>query len=341
MYVNGIQITSFLNEAYPSQNANFATINVNGQSIQVGNLQYGSVINNYFSGYMAETYFIDGQQLTPSSFGQTDSTTGIWTPIAYSGTYGTNGFYLKFANSASLGTDSSGNGNTFTVNNLTSVDQSTDSPTNNFATGNPLYYTTSTTFSEGNNQLAVSVSDWKSLISTFGASVGKWYAETKFISGTYHIAGIVNLTGIVDNEVANSLYGSPTTQNSYHYLSSSGQIKANGGTPTNYGNTWTTGDIIGIALDLNNGYVYFSKNGTFQNSGVPTSGSSGTGGYAINTGSVYGIGGSGYNATFAMNFGNPSYAANSYSDANGFGNFSYAVPSGYYSLCSKNLAVYG
>jgi hypothetical protein len=94
---------------------------------------------NYFDGYMAEVCFIDGQQLDPTSFGEFDEDTGIWKPIDVSGlTFGTNGFYLPFENSAALGQDDSGNGNNFTVNNLTSIDQSTDTCTNNFATLNPF-----------------------------------------------------------------------------------------------------------------------------------------------------------------------------------------------------------
>jgi len=132
MYVNGSQITSFSTETYPSQNSN-GTINLaTGSYVHRIGTYNGS--GSFFNGYQSEVYFIDGQQLTPSSFGQTDSATGIWTPLPYTGTYGTNGFYLQFKNSASLGTDSSGNGNTWTANNLTSVDQSTDTPTNNFCT---------------------------------------------------------------------------------------------------------------------------------------------------------------------------------------------------------------
>jgi hypothetical protein len=90
---------------------------------------------------MSEFNFIDGQQLAPSDFGEFDEDSGIWKPIAYEGTYGTNGFYLEFKDSSALGDDTSGNGNDFTVNNLTSIDQTTDTPTNNFATLNPLNYT--------------------------------------------------------------------------------------------------------------------------------------------------------------------------------------------------------
>jgi len=128
MYVNGTEITSFSSSGYPTQNTNLK-MNVSGKTMAIG-----SDGTSAFNGYMSEHYWIDGQQLTPSSFGETDTLTGIWKPKAYTGSFGTNGFYQKYANSAALGTDSSGNGNTFTVNNLTSVDQSTDTCTNNFCT---------------------------------------------------------------------------------------------------------------------------------------------------------------------------------------------------------------
>ena len=133
LYLNGSQITSFETANYPSQNAN---LNYNTTDPYWIGRSYGGTYNNK---YLSEFYSIDGQALTTSSFGETDEDTGIWKPKAYTGTYGTNGFYLQFKNSASLGTDSSGNGNNFTVNNLTSIDQTTDTPTNNFATFNSLF----------------------------------------------------------------------------------------------------------------------------------------------------------------------------------------------------------
>jgi len=121
VYVNGAEITTFSTNNNPTQNSTFG-FNNNSSVLQIGRRRITASNDNFYNGYVSETYFIDGQALTPSSFGQTDTASGIWIPKAYTGTYGNNGFYLKFANSASLGTDSSGNGNTFTVNNLTSID---------------------------------------------------------------------------------------------------------------------------------------------------------------------------------------------------------------------------
>jgi hypothetical protein len=337
LYVNGTQVTAFGTETYPSQNAT-VTFNKNVFHV-IGSGYYGS-FSDYSDLYLSEVNWITGQALTPSSFGETDTDTGIWKPKAYTGTYGTNGFYLQFKNSASLGTDSSGNGNTFTVNNLTSIDQTTDTPTNNFATGNPLSPYTNRTITEGNLLQTSTTTAWTNLISSISVSAGKWYIEAKATAGLYHSIGIVDTASYFNNE--NSSIGDYTISNQQiGYYSNTGTKKVNQ-TTSAYGSTWTNGDVIGIALDLDNNFIYFSKNGTFQNSGVPTSGSSGTGGISVTSGIFYAIAVAVYNSSaMSFNFGSPSYSANSYTDSAGRGNFSYSVPSGYYSLCTANLSLYG
>ena len=336
IYVNGSQITAFVTATYPSQNYN-PQMN-SAVSHAIGSHPNGT--QEFFSGYMAETYFIDGQALTPSSFGETDTLSGIWIPKSYTGTYGTNGFFLKFLNSASLGTDSSGNGNTFTVNNLTSVDQSTDTPTNNFATLNPLLYSTSITYSEGNLKFTNTATAQRMVASSIAPTTGKWYAECRVTSlgGNYPYIGVLDTSIYTMDTYVGAL------ARGYGYAQH-GQVYNNAGALTTGLTTYTTNDIIGVALDLTNNYVYFSKNGTFINSGVPTSGSSGTGGWAITDGYDYSFGSSsldsGTDPVFDWNFGSPFYSGGSNTDGAGFGNFSYAVPSGYYALCTKNLANYG
>jgi hypothetical protein len=261
-------------------------------------------------------------------------TTGIWKPIAYTGTYGTNGFFLEFKDSSALGDDTSGEGNDFTVNNLTSIDQTTDTPTNNFATGNPLIPST-LTYTDGNCTIQRTTSDWESTGSTLAVTQGKWYAEFKWISGTFTIIGVedMELVSIWDNE----FIGKSINGRGYGW---DGDAR-NNSSASAFGNSFTTGDIIGVALDMDNKYVYMSKNGTFQNSGDPTSGGTGTGGLSL-SGTEYIIGWSAYNSVISANFGNPPFTISSgNSDANGYGNFEYAVPSGYYALCTKNLAEYG
>jgi hypothetical protein len=329
MYVNGSQITAFGTANYPTQNSVLMAFkNSNANSIGAAWNAGGPI-----DAYMSEFYNIDGQQLTPSSFGQTDPSTpssGIWVPKAYTGTYGTNGFYLKFANSASLGTDSSGNGNNWTVNNLTSVDQTTDTPTNNFCTLNPLYYSGSQ-MTEGNLQFSASGS-WTPALSTINPSTGKWYAEFKITQ--------TSSNGVYIGVTPSNIYWTSSISASIRTLSNSGTWygsdgqKYVDGTGTSYGATFTTGDIIGVALDKTNNTIIFYKNGSSQGSLNLTS--------STNSGDVslaedlYP-----YPTTVQANFGSPNYSANSYTDGAGYGNFSYAVPSGYYALCTKNLATYG
>lgn len=343
IYSNGSQITSFSTSTYMTQNTDtfFNAANLHVIS--------GVTSGGFLNGYLSEFYLIDGQQLTPSSFGETDQDTNIWKPKAYTGTYGTNGFYLEFQNSGALGTDSSGNGNTFTVNNLTSIDQTTDTPTNNFATMNALMIPTSNagTFTEGNLSVQSASSGYFGGGSTLGASKGKWYWEGKITAQTAQ-CGHLGIDGNPSESARLNYYAGQASW-SYGYNGASGN-KFNNNSDSAYGGTFTLNDILMIAMDLGNNYVYFGINGTWQNSGVPTSGASGTGSaFSISTSPpsgnyfiVTGDGSGSNNATFASNFGNPSFTISSgNADANGYGNFEYAVPSGYYALNTKNLAQFG
>jgi len=340
LYVNGSQVTAFSTDTAPSQNANLLT---NATTNAIGAGEGGSI--GYYNGYISEIYYIDGQALTTSSFGETDTDTGIWKPKAYTGTYGTNGFYLKFANSASLGTDSSGNGNTFTVNNLTSVDQTNDTPTNNFCTLNSLDNIASSTFTEGNLQIVTGVSSDTYNTATFGMTIGKWYWEAKFLSSG--AAGNAEW-GIVAQPSFKTTSGARLYQqsnsvsvNDFNYA-----VFANGSTTGISVGTYAQNDFINFAYDADNNAFYIGRNGTWLNSGVPTSGATKTGAFTAGTSGITYFpavgdqnGSNGY--SFQFNFGNPLYSSGSYTDGAGYGNFSYAVPSGYYSLCTKNLANFG
>ncbi len=348
LYINGVQETSFSTETYPAQN-----YNPQFNSAQPFNIGRSHNDSAYVDGYMAEVVFIDGQALDHTSFGEFDEDTGIWKPINVSGlTFGTNGFYLPFENSGALGQDDSGNGNNFTVNNLTSIDQATDTCTNNFATWNPLvtYASQPSVHSEGNLQVITTNADpgyWGSS-SSIGVSQGKWYCEIKIISNSD--AEVVGVTtdpqamAIQGNNFSNII----SSGNFVGYTGTDGDGVANGNFSydTSYGDSYAQNDIIGIALDMDNLKIYFSKNGTWQNSGDPTSGSTGTGSLInLQSGQTYFIccidaGGS--LETYSANFGSPPYSISSgNSDGNGYGNFEYAVPSGYYALNTKNLAEYG
>ena len=343
LYINGTQVTSFATATYPSLNT-ASVWNTDATAYYFGTYN-PAPSGYYYSGYLSEYYFIDGQQLDPTSFGEFDADSGVWKPIAYTGTYGTNGFFLEFQSSGALGTDSSGNANTFTVNNLTSIDQTTDTPTNNFATFNPLSKNDAgtVTFSEGNLFTAHSGTDSVyTSYSTQGISQGKWYVEFKYevlgsnndimVGVGYDIEGI-NRTG--------SYLGSSVA--TWGYDSSNGNVY-NNGSGSAYGDTFAQGDIISVALDLDNNKLYLAKNGTWQNSGVPTSGATGTGAVSITSSQTYFLGTCHATTTtrtssYSANFGNPPFTISSgNSDANGYGNFEYAVPTGYLSLCTKNLS---
>ena len=335
LYINGTEVTDFASRTNPSQN--FDTQVNNTVTTRIGTDRYGSFPDFYLS----DIYLIDGQQLTPSSFGETDEDTGIWKPKAFSGTYGTNGFALFFKNSASLGTDSSGNGNTFTVNNLTSIDQTTDTPTNNFCTMNPLdNYYFGGTFSDGNTTVLSSSSPFTYCTSNLGVGKGKWYIEAKWTSGSNLRFGIVNTPSVATDDNPGNSAGEAVYR-------SDGAIVLNGTETGGYGSSFASGDILSIALDCDNSKIYFGKNGVYQASGVPSAGTGGTtitnvttlpsGNYFF----AFGDNDGGATSTVSYNFGNPPYSANSYTDGAGFGNFSYAVPSGFFALCTKNLAQYG
>ena len=348
VYVNGSQVTSFAGTSDATQNY-VLTGQTSGKTFYIG--AAGDVPSLFLSGYLAEFVVIDGQALDPTSFGEFDEDSGIWKPIDVSGlTFGTNGFYLDFENSGSLGADVSGNGNNFTVNNLTSIDQTTDTPTNNYATLNPLVFqSTGVTFSEGNLKYTISTGSNRQVVSTIGVTKGKWYFENKVSQkggyNTYRV-GLSNFEIWSSN---NNMYQEALGQKASAFdigYESTGSVYANNSTVATGLATYTNGDIIGVAYDLDNNYVYFSKNGTFINSGNPTSGSSGTGGFSITNGYNYtpAIQDSGFStsAIFDLNYGNPPFTISSgNSDGNGYGNFEYSVPSGYYALNTKNLAEFG
>ena len=345
-YINGEQITSYASATWYSQNTDGLINNNVEHGIGVDSLYN----NQYFDGYMSEVCFIDGQQLTPTSFGEFDEDTGIWKPIDVSGlTFGTNGFYLDFENSSSLGADVSGNGNNFTVNNLTSIDQTTDTCTNNFCTMNPLDYgsgtTSNATFSNGNIIITGNTTDWRHAHGTIGVSQGKWYYEAKAI-------------GVPDGDTAiyigwcDPLLSTTYNVNNFNaaynvYARTNGRIIFNTSNTDSY-QLYADGDILGFALDLDNGKGYISRNGTYYNNNNTSSSPDTNNPDFTVTISSSGSGvlvplGIGYNdGSVQFNFGSPPYSISSgNSDGNGYGNFEYSVPSGYYALNTKNLAEYG
>ena len=271
LYVNGDQVTDFSSASYMGQNTD-TSIN-NTVTHRLGRLSYSS--SHQFDGYLAEINFVDGSQLAPANFGETNTDTGQWVPIKYSGSYGTNGFYITGADSSDLGEDFSGNNNDFTSSGLTAADQMLDSPTDNFTTFNPIGSCNvsgqALTLSDGNlRSSAGGTSNAIEAIGTIAPTTGKYYAEFTLnaapqLSNQYPAIGIIgidlNITG--GNNLNSSTF--------FGYLPSGNKLS--GGSSSSYGDTYGNGDIIGIALDLDNQKIYFSKNGTYQNSGDPAAGS--------------------------------------------------------------------
>lgn len=340
LYVNGSEVTAFSTNVNVTQNTDMGWNHT--FLARLGS----SVSANYFDGCMANYYNIDGTALTPSSFGETDATTGIWKPKLYIGSFGTNGFFLKFENSGSLGTDSSGNGNNFTVNGTPT--QTLDNPSNVFATMNQLFIPTTgtATFSAGNLQLSLDANDF-GLISTMGVSSGKWYWEVKWTANSGFDRVGIKLNSLPEQNPTQSAIG-------WDRLSTSnGMSIFNSTVSGSWGSAFSVGDVINFALDCDNKALYIAQNGTWRNSGVPTSGASRTGGVNYSAQSTLisdylfpslGKGGAGTTG-FQINFGNGVFGTTAisspFSDGAGLGKFQYAVPAGYYSLCTKNINVYG
>jgi hypothetical protein len=350
LYVNGVQETSFQSISYPPQDnaTTFGTATAH-------TINYWSN-GAYFDGVMSHFHYTDGYSYDASAFGEYDAN-GVWKiNTSPSVTYGTNGFFiLKDGNSV---TDQSGNGNNWTVAGGT-LTNTEDNPSNVFCTYNPLATSSYGSLTHGNLR-TIGINN-AGLASTYGTisttSSGKWYWEIKInntTSGVYPYIGI----GDVDNPNIGRLlndsggatgetnYSSP----SFHYRVDGGVYIA-GSLNATY-SSFAIGDIISFAVDMDNGASYIAKNGTWQNSGDPTSGASKTGAITTWTASsisgflpsatfYYGASGVGNSAEVDANFGNGYFGTTAVSsagtNASGNGIFEYDVPTGYTALSTKGL----
>jgi len=357
MYVNGTQITDFAISNYPSQNYEYPEINDTGFSNKIG--KHGSNSQN-FDGYMAEINFIDGQQLTPSSFAETDATTGQWNPKKYDGSYGTNGFYLNFSDSSgltatTLGKDSSGNGHNFTPYNFSTHDSVPDSPTNNFCTGNPVGVTYAN--SHGTNQNP-DYSEGNLEFETVGNpthATGTIAVNDFLTTGCYFELLIDALDsgrtyfGIVDPQSSgnSASYGFANKAIINHQGDVYGNTAINGTRDYDAlpSSTMSDGDIVGVAIKGTSAWIHI--NGTYINNSSGSTGNPSTGANAAIT-SITDIANidylpyAGYNADFTFNFGQDSSfagakTAQGNTDAGGIGDFYYPVPTGFKAICTKNM----
>ena len=331
MYINGTEETSFATDTNPSsgQDSPFNKDDIHS----IGAQDYaGGSFQNYWNGYLAEVVFLDGTAASATDFGEFDEDSPtIWKPIDVSGlTFGTNGFYLDFEDSSNLGNDANG-GTDYTEVSLAAADQATDTPTNSFCTMNPLDNEfVDATFSEGNNQLVIASGTKAHATGTMGVSAGKWYWEIECDASDGDDQS-VSLVDRVSKDGSTDTYSSSYPYN--YVYQSQGRYVNNGSVTDTDPDSFTSGDIIGVALDLTNNKLYFAKNNTWQDSGDPTSGSTGTGAMSITAASgtlngfyfpAVGSETTSRGATWKCNFGGCSAftVSSAASDANGYGNIS-------------------
>jgi hypothetical protein len=344
VYVNGVEITAWATNTPPPQNTDTAVNN--NVAHNIGRNTRNS--NDYLDGYFAEVNLIDGQALTPASFGYTDTVTGVWQPAPYNGTYGTNGFYLNFsdnsaATATTIGKDYSGNGNNWTPNNIsvtagTTYDSMVDVPINygndtgvggsvrgNYPVWNPLArFTGSNTapITNGNLQTASGGNPTHSVANTLVPASGKFYFEVTCTSLDV-VRTYIGFMTTQSNVFASGNLASYDCNYTVLYSANGGYLYANTTSvvSTTYGASYATGDVIGVAYD--NGKIWFAKNGSWQASGDPAAGTNA----AVTGWNVYGdlYPYAGYNSTFTINFGQTA--------------FSYTAPTGFKALCSQNMSV--
>ena len=341
-YVNGIEQTSFSSDNRASlitQDGDFAMNSTGQLAIGRDNLNIGK----YVDGYMAEINHIDGQQLTPASFGETDADTGQWNPKKYAGSYGTNGFYLNFSDTSSLGADSSGNSNNFTPNNFSTSagegnDSVLDTPTNNFCTLNPLDKAAAITFKNANLQVSgTSTGNYNGFRGTFGSKTGKYYWEIKFPSTGYLDAiGIARSDGRIDTgnqPTYRIVLGLGSWYNTYNSGGVATYVNAtpSGDYPSvatwSGASNYSNNDIYMIAVDFGAGKIWWGKNNSwFNNSGTANPATGTDPRITFTTGNEwfpYSQSGDSSTSPQAYNFGQQGFA--------------YTPPSGFVALNSANL----
>ena len=339
MYINGVRETSFSSENYPTNTTTDGSFN----SAYLHYISGRTNNSDFFDGYLAEVNFLDGVAVTDTS-GVLDELieikNGVCIPKDYSGSYGTTGFRFTFADSSSLGDDTSGNSNDFSVSGLASTDVVSDSPENNFATLNSIIAVgqrSSATYSEGN--LKYTSSDaYDTAISTIGVNSGKYYFESRLNSNGYQLIGLRQ-----DPFTQKTTYIGQNSANSgiAYSRAISSVVNSTAGTTSSVGSA-SSGDILQVAFDADNGYVWFGINNTYYGTVDSSTGRFTLDGFVSGKDLFPAVG---YRDSQTLNFGQDgSFAGGltggdigSATDGNGQGAFKYAPPSGYLALCSANL----
>ena len=347
IYVNGVQETSFSTETYPSQN--FDTKMNSAILHTIGGYSEGSS-GEFWNGLMTQVILVDGLQLTPSTFGSINSTSGIWVGnTSPTVTYGNNGFNLDMANSSDMGNDVSGNANDFTVIAGTLI-QIKDCPDNVFSTLNPLYVINAgqmPTLTNGNTTGTSTSSGYNSGVASIApSSSGKYYSEHKLISGT---GGWETNTLVGYSPTPDLIPNAPHDSNFYYGVLADGDAKQGATSRTGYAGTWTAGDIIQLALDLDNNKLYVGKNGLWAD-GSGNWDEANINAFLDLTASPAVAGDNWFvicgdkntsTATWGNNFGNGYFGTTAVSsagtNASAIGIFEYDVPTGFTALSTKGL----
>ena len=354
VYVNGVyQDSNWQGSASASTNCpqNAGSRFLQSEPIQIGKGTYGA--DHYFNGYMAELHVLDGTAPDPTDFGEYDDDSGIWKPKEVDVTYGAQGFYLDFADASDLGDDESGNGNDFAENNIAASDQATDTPTNNFCTlGLQVRAGTSSEIgpvTEGGTFMKQDgVNQSVGFFGTMGVTKGKWYWEV-YVPSRSSSYGLLDYIGLHSMKTIPIGAAATTGTSQCHYVLHSGDYNAtasgsNGAQNTaaglpSYG-TNGSGKTFGVAFNADDGQItYYANNTRIGNANIDIfdlHDDMGAGTFVVPFFEVY-------DNNLYVNFGGCSFWANptGNTDANGLGDFAYSPPSGYYSLCTKNLAEYG
>jgi hypothetical protein len=330
IYVNGVQETSFATNSVSIDSAEVSAYWNHGDYEHFhGRDAYGKG----WDGYLADIFFLDGQVKAASDFGETDEDSGIWKPKAYSGSFGNNGYHLDFESSGSMGADVSGNSNNFTLTGIDSSNQATDTPTNNFCTWNPLNTGTSGSdtwgITEGSTELTYASSGWNHFFGTIPVTNGKWYWEAEYQVMAYSVMGWHDVDAIISGE--------PTTGMGGFVNYNGGEMRVdNSETTADYG-TVVNSSIIGVALNMDDNQVtiYIDNSAAVSNYSIGNSANKYVVPFVRLSASAA--------ASCSTNFGGYTAAtiSSAASDGNGYGTFEYAPPSGYYALCTKNLAEFG
>jgi hypothetical protein len=349
LYINGVEETSWSQHQIPPQNyETLANTTAGGyDDMGIGTFVWaGSNYDGLFSGYLAQVAHIDGQSYAPTEFGEFDEDSGIWKPKDVSDlNYGTgnNSFFLDFKIASALGANAKGNDVNFSLNNITSADQATDTPTNNFCTFNPLVRVNNNpTITEGGTKVTGGGGTWNQAFGTLGAKRGKWYYEVKIAnSGDTAYYGASTFPAEGDNVSSGQLMYNTSfmvgtvSGVDYYYWQNGSQVSNES---TGWGNL-AQNDVVGIALDLDASTkkFYLYKNGSLLNSGgtnLPTN---------MQDEFIFPMVVQYEDSDDQYNLGGYTIMtiSSAASDENGYGTFEYAPPSGYYALCSKNLARFG